>query len=129
MEILQDKLKSVLIVASERVFSTIAKHIVKHLVDDPHVIEKENIVAAEGLLESIHFDLLILDTSYHGFYCTPADLFSLKVKFPQLKIIIISTMDLPNAKAYLSHGAAAVVKKSGNIKTELSEAILAVFGD
>ncbi len=127
MEILQDKLKSILIVENEMVFSAIAKHIVKFLVNDAHIVQLEDLDAAVVQLAVNQFDLLILDVSFQTYNCTPAYIFSLKKVYPDLKVILVSTLNLPNEQAYLSNGVGYVVKKSGNIKAELSAAILAVF--
>lgn len=127
MEILKYQLKSVLILESELVFSTILKHIVKNLIDNSFIAQAENVAHAMTLLNVNKFDLLILDISLNNFYCTPEFIFSLKKDFATMKIIVVSTTILPDLKVYLNSGVDYFVKKTGNIKPDLSEAISFVF--
>ncbi|KQC02305.1 response regulator [Pedobacter sp. Hv1] len=127
MEILEDKLKSVLILEKELVFSTILKHVVKSLIDNSFIAQAETVSAGMALLAINKFDLLILNISLNDFNCTPEFVYSIKKDFAAMKIIIVSTAILPDLRVYLNSGVDCFVKKTGNIKPDLSTAISSVF--
>ena len=124
---MQEKLKSVLILEDEWVFSTILKHMVKNMVDEPFIAQAEDVTVAQSLLELKRFDLLLLNISLTHFYCTPEFIFSIKKRFPTMKIIVFSEVDLPDQRAYLNSGVHCFVKKIGDVHTNLNEAIFSVF--
>jgi response regulator of citrate/malate metabolism len=124
---LQEKLKSVLILEDEWVFSTILKHIVRNMVDGPFIAQAEDVTVAQSLLELKRFDLLLLNISLTNFYCTPEFIFSIKKRFPTMKIIVFSEVDLPDQRTYLNSGVHCFVKKIGDINTNLNEAIFSIF--
>lgn len=122
-------LKSVLILEDEAIFKMILRHIIRGFTDVPLIAQVEHLSSCHQLLETVKFDLIILDIMLNIDFCTPEIVWALHKQYPKMKILVISGIDVIDHTPYLQSGATHFIKKSGNIKSDLSTVLNRLFND